>query len=93
MKATGIVRRIDNMGRFVIPKEILRTMDLSTGTPMDIFVDGDKIILRKHGPDTWSRKELELALVLAAEKTGADPMDYLELARERGGNEFFENQD
>jgi len=48
MKSTGIVRKIDDLGRVVIPKEIRRTMDLPEGTPMEIFTDGDMIILRKY---------------------------------------------
>lgn len=50
MKATGIVRRIDDLGRVVIPKELRRTMGIADGDPLEIFVDGDKIILRKYAP-------------------------------------------
>ena len=39
MKATGIVRRVDELGRLVIPKEIRRTMRLAEGTPLEIFTD------------------------------------------------------
>ena len=39
MKATGIVRRIDDLGRVVIPKEIRRTLRLREGTPLEIFTD------------------------------------------------------
>ena len=50
MKATGIVRRIDDLGRVVIPKEIRRTLRIKEGTPLEIFTDGDYIILRKYSP-------------------------------------------
>ncbi|MGI6324863.1 MAG: stage V sporulation T C-terminal domain-containing protein [Bacilli bacterium] len=50
MKATGIVRRIDNLGRIVIPKEIRRTFRIREGESLEIFVDGDNIVLRKHSP-------------------------------------------
>lgn len=50
MKSTGIVRRIDDLGRCVIPKEIRRNLNIDEGDPMEIFVDGDKIILRKYQP-------------------------------------------
>lgn len=51
MKATGIVRRIDDLGRVVIPKEIRRTMRLSEGTPLEIFTDRDgEIIFKKYSP-------------------------------------------
>ena len=42
MKATGIVRRIDDLGRVVIPKEIRRTLRIREGDPLEIFVDEDK---------------------------------------------------
>lgn len=48
MKATGIVRRIDELGRIVIPKELRRTMGLAEDDPMEIFVDGEQIILQKY---------------------------------------------
>jgi AbrB family transcriptional regulator, stage V sporulation protein T len=51
MKATGIVRRIDDLGRVVIPKEIRRTLRIREGDPLEIFVDRDgEIILKKYSP-------------------------------------------
>lgn len=48
MKATGIVRRIDDLGRVAIPKEIRRTMGLHDGDPLEIFTDDDGIVLKKY---------------------------------------------
>jgi len=51
MKATGVVRRIDDLGRIVIPKELRRTMRIKEGDSLEIFIDGsDKVILRKYSP-------------------------------------------
>jgi transcriptional pleiotropic regulator of transition state genes len=50
MKSTGIVRKIDDLGRMVIPIELRKTMSIEKKDPMEIFVDGDKIILRKYEP-------------------------------------------
>lgn len=51
MKATGIVRRIDDLGRVVIPKEIRRTLRIREGDPLEIFTDRDgEIILKKYSP-------------------------------------------
>ena len=50
MKSTGIVRKIDDLGRMVIPKELRKTMDIDKKDPMEIFVEGDKIILKKYEP-------------------------------------------
>jgi AbrB family transcriptional regulator (stage V sporulation protein T) len=49
MKATGIVRRIDNLGRVVIPKEIRKTMRIHTGDPLEIYLDRNgKVIFKKY---------------------------------------------
>ncbi len=48
MKATGIVRRIDDLGRIVIPKEIRRTLRVSEGDPMEIYMDGDSVVFKKY---------------------------------------------
>jgi len=51
MKATGIVRRIDDLGRVVIPKEIRRTMRIREGDPLEIFTDaGGEVIFKKYSP-------------------------------------------
>lgn len=48
MKATGIVRRIDDLGRIVIPKEIRRTMRIREGDPLELFLDGNNIVFSKY---------------------------------------------
>ena len=48
MKATGIVRNLDQLGRFVIPKETRKMLNLNGGDPVEIFTDGDTIILKKY---------------------------------------------
>ena len=51
MKATGIVRRIDDLGRVVIPKEIRRTMRIREGDPLEIFTEKDgELIFKKYSP-------------------------------------------
>ena len=51
MKATGIVRRIDDLGRVVIPKEIRRTMRIREGAPLEIYTDTDgQVIFKKYSP-------------------------------------------
>ncbi len=50
MKSTGIVRKVDELGRVVIPIELRRTLDIQIKDPLEIFVDEDKIILRKFSP-------------------------------------------
>lgn len=49
MKATGIIRRIDDLGRIVIPKEIRRNMNIREGDPMEIYLDGDnRVVFEKY---------------------------------------------
>jgi len=48
MKSTGIVRKVDHLGRIVLPKELRDTLNYGDKEPLDIFVENDKIILRKH---------------------------------------------
>ena len=64
MKATGIVRRIDDLGRVVIPKEIRRTLRIREGDPLEIFTDREgEIILKKYSPigelSTFARQYAE----------------------------------
>ena len=50
MKSTGIVRPIDPLGRIVLPKELRKTLDINEGDALEIYSDGDTIVLRKHQP-------------------------------------------
>lgn len=69
MKATGIVRRIDELGRLVIPKEIRRSLRIRESDPIEIYTDGDgEIILRKYAR---MRELTEFAPALVTALTGA----------------------
>lgn len=50
MKSTGIVRKVDDLGRVVLPIELRRIMDIDKKNALEIFVDGDQIILKKYQP-------------------------------------------
>ncbi|MBK5263462.1 MAG: AbrB/MazE/SpoVT family DNA-binding domain-containing protein [Peptostreptococcaceae bacterium] len=50
MKATGIVRKVDQLGRIVIPIELRRTLDIEIKDPIEIYVDEDFIMLKKYNP-------------------------------------------
>lgn len=50
MKSTGIVRRIDELGRIVLPAELRRTLNIGERETMEIFVDGSSIVLKKYSP-------------------------------------------
>lgn len=48
MKATGIVRDVDQLGRIVIPKEIRRVLSIENGDPVEISMEGTRVVLQKH---------------------------------------------
>lgn len=50
MKSTGVVRRVDELGRIVIPIELRRTLDIAEKDALEIYVDGSQIILKKYEP-------------------------------------------
>ncbi len=50
MKSTGVTRKIDELGRIVIPMELRRTLGIKEKDPMEIFVEGENIILKKYEP-------------------------------------------
>ena len=50
MKATGIVRNVDELGRIVLPIELRRTLNIEIKDPLEIYVDGESIMLKKYQP-------------------------------------------
>lgn len=57
MKATGIIRRVDELGRVVIPKEIRRTMGIKEATPLEIYCEDGKLVLQKYEPSVRAQVE------------------------------------
>ena len=50
MKSTGMIRKIDELGRILIPKELRSSMELDSKDALEMFVDGDRIVLQKYQP-------------------------------------------
>ena len=50
LKSIGVVRKVDELGRFVIPSEVRRNLNIRTGDPLEIYLDGDKMVLQKYQP-------------------------------------------
>ncbi|MCK8825533.1 AbrB/MazE/SpoVT family DNA-binding domain-containing protein [Fuchsiella alkaliacetigena] len=50
MKSVGIVRKIDNLGRVTIPKEVRNNFDIEVGDPMEILVNEDEVVFKKYSP-------------------------------------------
>lgn len=51
MKSTGIVRKVDNLGRIVLPKELRRVLDINIKDPLEIYTEGEAVVLKKYVPD------------------------------------------
>lgn len=71
MKSTGIVRKVDELGRIVVPIELRRTLDIQEKDALEIFVDGDRIVLKKYIPNMSCQISGEVSdnnLVLAGGK-------------------------
>ncbi|WP_252224644.1 MULTISPECIES: AbrB/MazE/SpoVT family DNA-binding domain-containing protein [unclassified Clostridium] len=63
MKSTGIVRKMDELGRVVIPMELRRNLNISEKDPLEIYVEGDNIILKKYNPGCAFCKEVNNLVV------------------------------
>jgi len=77
MKATGIVRKVDELGRIVIPIELRRTMGIDIKDPLEIFVDAEKIILRKYEPTCIFSGSAENLINFKGKMVSKDVLDEL----------------
>lgn len=59
MKDTGIVRNVDDLGRFVLPMELRKKLNINIGDPLEVFVQNDIIMLRKYSPSDIFNGESE----------------------------------
>lgn len=59
MKSTGIVRKVDELGRVVIPMELRRTLGIAERDPLEISVDGPQIVLQKYQPITEKKEVVD----------------------------------
>ena len=85
MKATGIVRRIDDLGRVVIPKEVRRNFGIREGDPLEIYTDRDgAIIFKKYAPNNTN--DVVMYLVNSARALGFEIGVYDDLGAWRGGS-------
>lgn len=89
MKATGIIRRIDDLGRVVIPKEIRRTMNIREGDPLEIFIEKNTVCFMKYSVlGSLSEETLRVALTMAS-KSGLRPIAIYDITEKLRGSEIF----
>lgn len=72
MKSTGIIRRVDDLGRVVIPKEIRRTMKINEGDPLEIFVNDDAVCFRKYNTNENIESEIQRLVSLVKDDYDMD---------------------
>ena len=68
MKSTGVVRRVDDLGRIVIPRDIRRMMQIKESEPMEFFVDKDAIVIKKIETNSYTLRQTEDWVELLDEK-------------------------
>ena len=89
MKATGIVRRIDDLGRIVIPKEIRRTLKIREGDPLEIFLENDYVCFKRYSAlNSLDDKVLRIALTMAT-NSGLRPIAIYDTVSKLHGTENF----
>ncbi|ADU28329.1 AbrB/MazE/SpoVT family DNA-binding domain-containing protein [Evansella cellulosilytica] len=85
MKSTGIVRKVDELGRVVIPIELRRTLDIAEKDALEIYVDDEKIVLKKYKPNMTCQVTGEVSddnLSIADGKIILSPQGAKEIIRE-----------
>ena len=82
MKSTGIVRKLDELGRITLPIELRRNLDVNERDPLEIFVDDDKIILKKYDPSDIFTADMEDLVEYKGKKVSKNSVK--ELARLAG---------
>lgn len=78
MRATGIIRRVDDLGRIVIPKDVRRTLQIGEGTPMEFYILPDGITLKVYHPET---ELLEIAEHFDNALANSDDLDTYKAAK------------
>lgn len=89
MKATGIIRRIDDLGRVVIPKEVRRTLHIREGDPLEIFIEKNTVCFMKYSAlGSLTDETLRIALTMAS-NSGLRPIAIYDITEKLRGSEIF----
>lgn len=87
MKSTGIVRKVDGLGRIVIPKETRKVLNINEEDPLEIYTDGETIILKKYNPGCNCCNNLEIAATVKGISLCKDCLDKFQKASKMLGLE------
>lgn len=80
MKSTGIVRKVDDLGRVVIPKETRRTLGIAEGDPLEIYTNGNQVILQKYQPETEKEDVIASLKKMAASAKNPNVLETIDRA-------------
>lgn len=80
MKSTGMIRKVDNLGRLVIPAELRNVLGIDKLDPLEIFTDGDKIVIQKYQPNAEKEEVTAELEKLVAEAKSQNAIDVLQRA-------------
>ncbi|MGG2111945.1 AbrB/MazE/SpoVT family DNA-binding domain-containing protein [Lysinibacillus pakistanensis] len=80
MKSTGIVRKVDELGRVVLPKELRRTLGIEEKDALEIYTDNDKIILKKYQPNIEKDEVIANLQKMAASAKNPNVLETIERA-------------
>lgn len=78
MRATGIIRRIDDLGRICIPKEIRRKLKITEGASMEIFIDGENLVLKRYTKEDDFFEELTMVCQKYEDKVASDLIEQVQ---------------
>lgn len=80
MKSTGIVRKVDELGRVVLPIELRRSLGIAEKDALEIYIDGNQIILQKYQPDTEKQEVIKALEGLAYKAKSTHAAETIERA-------------
>ncbi|WGT38529.1 AbrB/MazE/SpoVT family DNA-binding domain-containing protein [Lysinibacillus sp. 1 U-2021] len=80
MKSTGMIRKVDSLGRVVIPAELRNVLGIDKLDPLEIFTDGDKIVIQKYQPNAEKEEVTAELEKLVAEAKSQNAIDVLQRA-------------
>ncbi|AVK95585.1 AbrB/MazE/SpoVT family DNA-binding domain-containing protein [Lysinibacillus sphaericus] len=80
MKSTGIVRKVDELGRIVLPKELRRTLGIEEKDPVEIYIDGNQIILQKYLPNSEKEDVISSLQKMASSAKNPNVIETIERA-------------
>jgi transcriptional pleiotropic regulator of transition state genes len=80
MKSTGVVRKLDQLGRIVVPKELRGTLGMDEGDALEIFVNGNQIILQKYAPNVEKDDVVSKLMNIASQSNNPNIQETLERA-------------